>query len=505
MSSTAQLLLDTNRTIAPISPLLFGGFAEHMGRCIYEGIYDPGSPHADADGLRTDVLAALREQAYTVIRYPGGNFLSGYNWLDGVGPKEQRPRRRDLAWFSIETNQFGTNEFMGFCKKIAAAPMLGVNLGTGTIESAAALVEYCNAPVGTHYADLRASHGYREPHDVKYWCLGNEMDGPWQIGHLDMHDYAKKAREAAKMMRWHDPSIQTVLCGSSNDRMPTFPEWDRVALETCWDQVDYLSIHMYVSNSHEQDTSSYLAQAQRFEDFVDTMAATLRYVKAMNRSKHDVFLSWDEWQVWHPGETSGRWAEAPHLAEVGYNLEDALVVAQWLNVFLRKCDVLKVACVAQIVNIISWLHTRRDGLLKHPSYYVFKLVSNLARGDALDVLVQAPTVETKQYGAVPALDVSASYDAETQQGALFLVNRGLTDAVVTEIVWQDGKAVQVDRAWQLSGSDPKEVNSWEAPDRLIARAIPAPAVDNGRATLSLPPLSFTVLTTRPAGMKDVNP
>jgi alpha-N-arabinofuranosidase len=297
------------------------------------------------------------------------------------------------------------------------------------------------------------------------------------------------------MMRWHDPSIETVLCGSSNDQMPTFPEWDRVALETCWEHINYLSIHMYVSSYDHADTQSYLALAGRLEDFVDTMASTLRYVKAKTRSQHDVYLSWDEWQVWHPGETHGGWQEAPHLAEVGYNLEDALVVAQWLNVFLRKSDVLKIACVAQIVNIISWMHTRRDGLLKYPSYYPFKLISNLARGDALDVLVKAPMVETKQYGAAPALDVSASYDAETQQGAIFLVNRSLTDAVVTDIVWQDQQAVRVDKAWQLAGRDPKETNSWEDPDRLAAKALPAPAVEGGRATLSLPPLSFTALAT----------
>ena len=226
--SISHIYLDTNRVISSISPLVFSGFAEHMGRCIYEGIYDPASPHADERGLRTDVIAALRELNFRSMRYPGGNFLSGYRWLDGVGPRDQRPRRRDLAWQSIETNQFGTNEFMEFCKAINTEPMLGVNLGTGTIQDAANLVEYCNAPVSTQFSDLRVLHGYQEPHDVKYWCLGNEMDGPWQIGHLDAVEYGKKAREAAKMMRWHDPSIQLILCGSSNSAMPTYPEWDRV-------------------------------------------------------------------------------------------------------------------------------------------------------------------------------------------------------------------------------------------------------------------------------------
>ncbi len=490
---SAQVYLDTHRTVGAISPLLFGGFAEHMGRCVYEGIYDPASPHADEDGLRTDVMAALRELGYTVIRYPGGNFLSGYNWLDGIGPKDKRPRRRDLAWFSIETNQFGTDEFMTFCRKVGTAPMLGVNLGTGTIDSASALVEYCNAPAGTYYADLRAANGSPEPYGVKYWCLGNEMDGPWQIGHLDMHEYANKAREAAKLMRWQDPAIETVLCGSSNDRMPTFPEWDRVALETCWEHVNYLSIHMYVSNHHDQDTPSYLALARRFEDFVDTMAGTLRYVKAKNRSRHNVYLSWDEWQVWHPGETNGRWTEAPHLAEVGYNLEDALVVAQWLNVFLRKCDVVKVACMAQIVNIISWLHTTREGLLKHTSYYPFMLVSNHARGNSLDVLVKAPQYETKQFGTMPLLDVAASHDPETGRQSVFIVNRSQTETITTELVWQDAPPAQVTAIHQLTGTDIKAENTFEQPDRIVPSQHAGGPVTDGKYTVILPPLSFTTI------------
>jgi alpha-N-arabinofuranosidase len=495
-TSHAQVLIDRNRTIAPISPLLFGGFAEHMGRCIYEGVYDPRSPQADKHGFRKDVLGALRDQAYTLIRYPGGNFLSGYNWLDGLGPQEQRPRVRELAWQSLESNQFGTNEFMQFCAGIHAAPMLGVNMGTGTIQSAADLVEYCNAPRGTRWSDLRVSHGFREPHKVRYWCVGNEMDGSWQIGHLDAVAYGNKALEAAKLMKMQDPAIETVLCGSSSDQMPTCPEWDRTVLEIAWEHMDYLSLHCYVSNP-ENDTDSYLASAVRFERYVDTLDGTLRYVKAKRRSKHDIYLSWDEWQVWYMrGPFQGNWTEAPHLAEEIYNLEDALVVAQWLNVFLRKSHVLKIACVAQIVNTISWLHTRPDGILKHPSYYAFQLVSNHARGEALDLEVKAPEYETRQYGAVPALDVSASYDVETKQGALFLVNRSQTDTIHTDLVWQDGQAVQIDKVWQLTGEDPKVLNTWDDPERISAQPIPVPAVDRGRASLNLPPLSFTVLTTQ---------
>jgi alpha-N-arabinofuranosidase len=322
------------------------------------------------------------------------------------------------------------------------------------------------------------------------------MDGPWQIGHLDAVAYGNKALEAAKMMKWQDPTIKTILCGSSGNQMPTYPEWDRITLEIAWEHMDYHSMHYYAGN-RDEDTGSYLASALAFEQFVDTLEGTLRYVKAKRRSKHDIYLSWDEWQVWYKGDPmQGNWGEAPHLAEEIYNLEDALVVAQWLNVFLRKSHILKIACVAQIVNVISWLHTQRDGLLKHPSYYAFKLVSNLARGEALDVLVKAPLVETKQYDAVPTLDVSASYDAATQTGALFIVNRSQTETIEANIGWQDSHTVQIDKVWQLAGCDPKEVNSWDTPEQLIAKPIPAPMMDNGRSTISLPPLSFTALSTR---------
>ena len=492
--NNAQIYIDANRTVAEISPLLFGGFVEHMGRCVYEGIYDPQSPLADESGLRTDVLDALRAQNYTTIRYPGGNFLSGYNWLDGVGPKEQRPRRRELAWQSIETNQFGTNEFIEFCRAIHAQPMLAVNMGTGTIQQAADLVEYCNAPTGTYWSDLRASHGYQAPHNVKYWCVGNEMDGPWQIGHLEADAYGRKALEAAKMMKWHDPSIQTVLCGSSNDKMPTYPEWDRTALEIAWEHIDYHSIHYYAGN-WQDDTASYLALAVDLEEYVDTVAATLRYAKAKRRSKHDVYLSWDEWQVWYKDRSGrGGWTEAPHLSEEEYNLEDALVVAQWLNVFLRKSDVLKIACVAQIVNIISWLQTRTDGLLKQTSYYPFWLVSKMARGQALDLAVKSPTYETAKYGDVPMLDVSASHNPEDDSSALFIVNRSQTETLNTEVVWQSASPATVKEAWQLAGSDPKAVNTFDAPDNITAQPLKGVTIQDGKLALQLPPLSFTAVS-----------
>jgi alpha-L-arabinofuranosidase len=494
--SSAHIYIDTNRSISQISPLLFSGFAEHMGRCIYEGIYDPKSPHADENGLRKDVLAALKELNFRSMRYPGGNFLSGYRWQDGVGPKAERPRRRDLAWQSIETNQFGTNEFMAFAKEINTEPMMGVNMGTGTIQDAANLVEYCNAPTGTQYGDLRASHGYKDPYNVKYWCIGNEMDGPWQIGHLEAEDYGKKAREAAKMMRWHDSNIETVLCGSSNSRMPTYPEWDRVALEICWEQVDYHSMHYY-ANNHVNDTASYLALSAEFENFVDTLSGVLRYVKAKNRSKHDVYLSWDEWNVWYKAtltrDVKGEWTEAPHLIEEVYNLEDALVVAQWMNVFLRKSDVVKIACLAQIVNVIAPILTTRDAMLKQSIFYPIMLFSRLAEGLALDVAVKAPMYETKQFGDMPLLDVSSSYNAETGANAIFIVNRSQSESLPVDILWQDRKPSAIKSVHQVAGTDPKAANSYENPNQIVAVAVDAPQVSDGCASIMLPPLSFTAI------------
>jgi alpha-N-arabinofuranosidase len=490
----ARIVLDHEYAIAPISPLLFGGFAEHMGRCIYEGMYDPHSQLADERGYRRDVLEALRALNLRVIRYPGGNFLSGYNWLDGVGPREQRPRRRDMAWYSIETNQFGTHEFIDYCRELGTDPMLAVNLGTGTIQGAGDLVEYCNAPTGTYYADLRAAHGSRDPFKVHYWCIGNEMDGPWQIGHLEADEYGRKAREAAKIMKWHDPSIALVLCGSSSTNLATYPAWDRVVLEHCWEHVDYLSLHYY-ANNYANDTPSYLALARQFEDHLDTLAGTLQYVKTLRRSKHDVFLSWDEWNVWYKArEMNGRWTEAPHLIEEVYNLEDALVVAQWMNVFLRRCDVLRIACLAQIVNVIAPILTRPDGLLLQSIYFPFQLFSTYASGQSLRALVDAPTYTTAVYGEVPLLDVSASYDADSRRGALFVVNRSQSDSLRTEIIWRGEAPAAVREIQRVSGSDPKAANSFENPHVIGLKRMDGMALEDGKVAVDLPPLSFTVLT-----------
>ena len=490
---TARVLIDTERTIGPISPLIYGGFAEHLGRCVYEGIYDPDSPLADDNGFRTDVLKLLKDWQLSVLRYPGGNFVSNYRWRDGVGPRDQRPRRRDLAWFSVETNQFGTNEFIEYCRALGAEPMMGLNFGTADLRELSDLVEYCNAPVGTEMGDLRAAHGYPQPHKVKYWCLGNEMDGSWQMGAMTAIEYARKALEMAKIMKWHDPEIRTIVCGSSGPGMATWPEWDRVALETCWEHADYLALHNYATN-WENDTPSFLGYASEFERQIDVLAATLRYVKEKRRSRHDVFLSQDEWNVWYKDRNgNGRWQEAPHLCEEVYNLEDALVVAQWMSVFLRKCDVLKMAAIAQVANVISPILTRRDAVLKQSTYYLFLLFSRHGRGVSLEPSVSCPRYETKRFGDVPLIDASIAWDEAKNGGAVFLVNRSMSRTVPVHLVWRGpGVPTRISEVHQMTGSDPKLANSWEQPDRVVPETVAVPKIDNGATRLDLPPMSFTV-------------
>ncbi len=490
----ARVTIDTDDVIAEIPRTIFGGFAEHLGRCIYGGIYDPESKHADQHGLRKDVLDALREMQLSVMRWPGGNFVSNYFWQDGVGPRAERPRRRELAWQSIETNQFGTNEFVDFCRELKIEPMLAVNLGTGTTADAARYVEYCNAPPGTELADLRGKHGYPRPHAVKYWCLGNEMDGPWQIGQLTAEDYAKKAREAAKIMRLTDPSIQTIVCGSSGPWMKTFPQWDRTALELCWEYANFLSLHNYATN-WENDTASFLGYANEFEHHIDTLATVLRETKQKLGAKHDIYLSQDEWNVWYKDRKfDGGWRVAPPLCEETYNLEDALVVAQWLNVFLRKCDVLKMACIAQVVNVIAPLKTRGDDLLRESTFYPFVMYAQHARGKSLRPKVDVATISTKRFGDVPLLDVAATVDDATKKAAVFLVHRGQTETLNVEISFRGANApAKVAASRQIWGLDPKASNSFERPDVVAPREVGAMPLKNGSLRLKLPPLSVSVI------------
>jgi alpha-N-arabinofuranosidase len=490
----ATVSLDTQHHAGPVDPRLFSGFLEHLGRAVYEGVYDPGSPHSGRDGFRRDVLAALRAMRMPLVRYPGGNFVSCYDWRDGIGPRAKRPVRPDFAWKSQEPNAFGVDEMLAWCRKLGSAPMMAVNLGTLGAPEAAALLEYCNLPAGTAWADRRVAHGHRAPYAIRTWCLGNEMDGPWQAGHVPAGVYAQRAAAASQQMKGLDPAIETVLCGSSGNGMPTYMSWDREVLEYAWDTVDYLSVHRY-SGNHAGDSAWYLAEGVEIDRILEDYDHLLGYVRALKRSRKRVFISFDEWNVWYRARgDSGGWARAPHLLEEEYNLEDALVCAQYLNSFVRRADVVKIACLAQIVNVIAPILTRRDGLLRQTIYHPFVQLASHAAGLSLRPLVDSPLYRAGARGDVPVLDLSATYDPDCGTACVFLVNRDRQRALPTTLRFADARVAGLLGAEVLAGPDLKQANTWEQPDAV--HPIPATATvvrRDGTAALRLPPASLTVV------------
>ncbi len=495
----SRIYIDTRRTSGAIDRNLYGSFLEHLGRAIYEGIYDPNSKLSDANGFRKDVADEIRKLGVPIIRYPGGNFVSGYDWLDGVGPKDSRPHVLDKAWNSLNSNQFGTNEFMAWCKLVGTEPLMGLNLGTGTPEQAAALVEYCNIDKGTKWSELRRKHGIADPYKVKRWCLGNEMDGPWQIGHMTATEYGMKAQDSARQMRYVDRSLELIACGSSGPFMPTYLEWDREVLEQCYDYVDGLSLHRYVGNTKDEtgdDSSHYMAINLTMDRQIAETVAVCDEVRGHKRSPKQLWLSFDEWNVWYRARSgdavNGHGQEAPHLLEEVYNLEDALVVGGMLNTLIRNADRVKLACLAQLVNVIAPITTNATGLFRHPIYYPYAWALQYGRGSALDLLVEAPTYEVPKIGTVPYLDVVGTSNTDGSV-ALFLLNRDLNKARAVEINWQDKSPTRVLASQVLTGNDLKAVNGFDAPQRVVPQAMDKPSTSNGRTKLELPPRSYTVI------------
>ena len=499
-NDVVRVYVDSRRVTAPLDRDLFGSFLEHLGRAIYEGVYDPGSKLSDTNGFRKDVIGEIRQMGVPIVRYPGGNFVSGYNWLDGVGPKESRPRVLDRAWNAINTNQFGTNEFMAWCKAAGTEPLMGLNLGTGTPEEAAALVEYCNLDQGTKWSDLRRKHGFAEPYKVKRWCLGNEMDGPWQIGHMTATEYGLKAQDAARQMRYVDPSLQLIACGSSGPFMPTYLEWDREVLEQCYDYVDGLSLHRYFTNAPADtggDSSKFLAMNLSMEQQIAETVAVCDLVRGHKRSPKQLWLSFDEWNVWYRARsgdyTNGHHQEAPHLLEEVYNLEDALLVGGLLNSLLRNANRVKVACLAQLINVIAPIMTNANGLLRQTIYYPYSWALQYARGSVLNLLAQSPTYEVAKMGQVPYLDVAGTIDPGDGKVAIFVLNRDLSKPHVVEIDWQDKTPGQVLVSSVLSGTDLKAFNSFEAPKHVAPQAFDKPSTTGGRTKFEVPARSYTVI------------
>jgi alpha-N-arabinofuranosidase len=503
----ARAILNGARVRAELDRRLFGAFLEHLGRAIYTGVYEPGSKLADERGFRKDVLAEVKALAVPIMRYPGGNFVSGYHWLDGVGPAGQRPRVLERAWNSLETNQFGTNEFIAWCAAVGTEPLLAVNLGTGTPEQAVALLEYCNVAQGTKWSDLRRSHGFEAPHRVRCWCLGNEMDGPWQMGHMPAREYGRKARDAARQMRVVDRSLQLVAAGSSNTILPTYLVWDRELLEECYDQVDGISLHNYYGNTEAltgNSTARFLAMNLDMERQIHEVSAVCDYVQGILRSPKRLWLSFDEWNVWYRARggafANGEGAFAPRLLEEVYNLEDALLTGGFVNSLLRQSDRVRVGCLAQIVNVIAPLVTSETSVLRQSIYYPYAWALQYARGRVLDLQVECETYPISARGLradfarddhVPFVDVVATVDAASGRAAVLMLNRDLDGEREIAVEWQGLTPTRVLTCETLTGPDLKASNSFDQPARVAPAPLDAPAAGS-RMTFKLPARSYTV-------------
>ncbi len=435
----ARLTLDPDFQISRIDKRVYGSFVEHLGRAVYGGVYQPGHESADEEGFRRDVLDLVRELQVPIVRYPGGNFVSNFYWEDSVGPVAERPRRLELAWRSTETNEVGVNEFARWAKKAGTDLMMAVNLGTRGIEAACDLLEYCNHPSGTKYSDLRAAHGVKEPHNIKTWCLGNEMDGPWQVGHKTAREYGRLADETAKALRQIDPSIELVVCGSSNTGMPTYPQWEATVLEEAYNSVDYISLHTYYGN-RLNDTANFLAYSDDMDRFIKTVVSTCDFVKAKKRAKKDIMLSFDEWNVWFhsdaaDSDTMGNrpWSVAPHLLEDQYNFEDALLVGLMLITLIKHSDRVRMACLAQLVNVIAPIMTEENGpAWRQTIYYPYLHASKYGRGVALNTALRSSKHDTKEFTDVTDVEAAAVWNDEEDELTIFAVNRDLADEITLE-------------------------------------------------------------------------
>lgn len=488
----ARIKVALDSRISAIDPRLYGSFIEHLGRAVYEGIYDPDNPQADEAGLRKDVIEAVRKLNVPLVRYPGGNFVSGYNWEDGVGPKDQRPTRLDLAWRSKETNQFGLHEFVDWANKANTSVNLAVNLGTRGADAARNLVEYCNFPGGTYYSDMRRQNGAEQPFNIKTWCLGNEMDGPWQIGAKTAYEYGRLANETAKVMKWVDPSIELVACGSSSKENPTYGSWEETVLEETYDNIDYLSLHRYYGN-RDNDLADYLAQSLDLDDFIKSVIAICDAVKARKHSKKTINLSMDEWNVWYHSNDQDNaiepWQSAPPLLEDIYNFEDSLLVGELLITLLKHADRVKIACLAQLVNVIAPIMTTKDGVWLQSIFYPFMQVSEFGRGVALNTTAQSETYSTKSFDTVPYLESTATVDEDKRTITIFAVNRSQHDTMDLSIDFDGIALTGLVAATEFAGYDVKATNE-DGSMQLVEN--PNVAIDGG-VSAKLKPLSWNVI------------
>lgn len=492
----ASVIIDKEYLTGRIDGRIYGSFIEHLGRAVYEGIYQPESPFADEQGFRKDTLALVRECGVPIVRYPGGNFVSGYRWEDGVGPKAQRPAQTDLAWQVVESNQFGLNEFADWSKKAGSDIMMAVNLGTRGIQEARELLEYCNFKGGTQMSDLRRTHGYEEPHNIRTWCLGNEMDGPWQIGHKTAAEYARIANETGKVMKTLDPSIELVACGSSHSHMPTFGEWEAAVLDECYDTIDYVSMHQYYGN-RDGDSADFLASNMDLDRFISTVASICDYIKGKRHGRKDIHISLDEWNVWYHSNEADRklekWIQKPHQLEDVYNFEDALLVGSMLITILRHADRVKIACLAQLVNVIAPIMTSDTGAWRQTIYYPYMHAATMGHGTVLNTIVKAPVYEAKQYGETPYLDCVVVENDEKEELVVFAVNKDLEEDMEVTMDMRQFAGYRVQEHIVLHHDDLKAVNTEAHPAEVAPKTGGTSAVVDGVLRAVLVSRSWNVI------------
>lgn len=499
MKKYAKMIVDRDFRISEIDRRLYGSFIEHLGRAVYTGIYQPGHPEADEEGFRRDVLRLVRELNVPIIRYPGGNFVSTFRWEDSVGPVDRRPHRLDLAWRSLESNEFGLNEFSRWTSKAGADIMMAVNLGTRGVADACHLLEYCNHPSGTLYSDMRAANGRKDPYRIRTWCLGNEMDGPWQFGSKTPEEYGRIACETAKAMKQIDPSIELVSCGSSNSEMPTFPQWEATTLEHDYDYVDYVSLHQYFGN-RDGDTENFLAQSVRMDGFIRTVIAACDFVRAKKRGKKDINLSFDEWNVWFHSNADDDdtmanrpWQQAPSLLEDHYTFEDALVVGLMLITLIRHSDRVKIACLAQLVNVIAPIMTEKDGgAWVQTIFYPYFFASRYGRGVALEPVLTSSRHDTSEFSDVNDVESVAVWNEEKEELTIFAVNRDLKDDIVLTTDLASFEGYGLIEHIVLESDDLKAVNSADA-QNVAPKAVNRTETDGRCVTSVLHCASFNVI------------
>jgi len=496
----AHIELDKHAVIAPVRRRTFGSFVEHLGRCVYTGLYEPDHPTANADGFRMDVVELVRELGATTIRYPGGNFVSGFRWEDSVGPREKRPVRRDLAWHALESNQFGLDEFARWLKLTGSELMLAVNLGTRGILPALDLLEYANHPSGTALSDWRVANGTPDPHNVRMWCLGNEMDGPWQTGFMTADEYGRLAARTAAAMKMADKDLELVVCGSSGSQMPTFGDWERTVLEHAYDHVDYVSCHAYYQE-HDGDLGSFLASANDMDYFIDTVIATADHVGYKKRSRKKINISFDEWNVWflkehmESDEVNDQWRHAPRQLEDVYSVADAVVVGNLLMTLLKHSDRVTSASLAQLVNVIAPIMTEPGGpAWRQTTFYPFSITSRLASGEVIRPVVESPVYDTARHGQASVVDAVATVDED--RAAVFLVNRDLTGTAQVTIDVRGLGSSRVTEAVTLADPDVYAKNTLTEQNRVSPSANKSAALADGLLTIDLPPVSWTAIALR---------